>query len=158
MASGLLQPTTPCTTAQATADPLTCFGATVAITPSAAAETASAGWAAAAANPPISGVSLDGLTSSTNYNFNLVAVPRLSNPQNQGVVAGQSPSQILQVGQLTCSAGTLNVNGSVALTSGALSSHAQVNVSGQIYAATGAISVTPDASSARPRSRQWDRR
>ena len=53
--------------------------------------------------------------------------------------------QILQVGQLTCSAGTLNVNGSVALTSGALSSHTQVNVSGQIYAATGAISVTPDS-------------
>ena len=98
MASGLAQPTTPCTGAQAAADPLTCFGAAVAITPSPAAQIASAGWAAAAGNPGISGISLDGLTSSTNYNFNLVAVPRLSNTQNQGVVAGQAPLQVLQVG------------------------------------------------------------
>ena len=53
------------------------------IAPSAAATAASGGWTATASNPVIWGITLNGLTAATNYNFNLV-----------GALARDRPSKI----------------------------------------------------------------
>jgi type II secretory pathway pseudopilin PulG len=134
-------------------------GISVSISPSPSASSAAAGWEAAGAQPPISAVALNGLTAATSYNFNLVAVPRITTPQNQGTVAGapSSPALLLLGGNpsLVCSAGTINVDGNAGLNStsdgaAVLSNSAQLNVTGQIYTADsnagGAITASPDSS------------
>ncbi len=102
---------------------------------------------------------MNGLTAATNYNFNLVAVPNISTPQNQGVAAGapSSPYQSLLLldanKSLSCSAGTINVNGSAWLNStstpaATLANNAQLNVSGGLYTASDPSSAISSAGGA----------
>ena len=143
VATGLVHPTTPCSKAMLQSDPLSCLGTTATIAPAAAAAAAQSGWQATAGAPGISAVTLSGLTAATNYSFNLVGVPRIASPQNQGIEAGTptSPALLLMGStpppppppSLTCSAGAINVNGDASISGAAsLTSGAELNVTGRL--------------------------
>jgi hypothetical protein len=98
------------------------LGIQVVVTPSNIGNAALADWTSTAG---VSSVSLGALESSSIFNFNLLAVPRLSTPQSLKVPPGGNPTApplfLLGGGggpMLACTGnGTLNVNGAVYLDS-----------------------------------------
>ena len=158
VATGLAQPATPCSAAETQTDPFSCLGVAISVAPEQAAALAAAGWESTAGNPPISGITLNGLTAATQYGFTLVGVPQIATPQNQGVAAGTpSESSLLLLNttstSLDCSGGIINVSGGATINSpttpaATLSNNAQLNVGGQIYTPdpSGAIATSTGAS------------
>jgi hypothetical protein len=119
------------------------------ITPPIAAQGAAQGWLSAAGKPAISGITLSALTTGSNYDFSLSAVPRILTPQNQGIKSG-GPSGQAQTALLLLSTGTpalsctnsglINVNGSAQVdasgdNAGILLNSSKLDATGSIYTA-----------------------